>query len=570
MDRQRSYLGIDIGSQHTRAWLFDCPEDQFRVAASSEVDTTLPGDDDVQRGVWAAIEKLQALSGHPLLDHQRKLILNSNDPSIGVDKISLSTSAGRPIRTALIALTEKATLSSIQKLAGMFYCEIVLSINLTDGMDIGQQLQSLMRINPDLVILAGGVEGGASLPIISASTAIRLFYQLTPSIHKPQIIFTGNSSLVDQLTLDLEAGEDLHITENIRPGDGIENLEATLPAMLAVFAKIRMHQIRGLEDLVNKTGTHLVPSAFSVNRMINYLNLVSKNGKGVMAINIASGQSSISAAKGGRLNSTVSFPHMDAMSISKTSHWSSVPMEDEITSFYLQSKIIHPAMLPATIEDLAIEQAWARVRIKDTLHDTQTLFSDFEYEVETGLKGAYEPIIISGSVMDKAPTLGQTFLMALDGIQPSGITTILLDGEQILPSLGAIAEFEPLIPVQILDSGILQNLGTVVCVQSPAREGALVVKVEIALDEGGRELFDVRQGTLKRIELPPGTKVRLYLAPEYHADIGMGERGLGGWVSLMTGELGVVIDARGRPIQLPDHIEKSSSMIKSWLWELGG
>ena len=570
MDRQRSYLGIDIGSQHTRAWLFDCPEDQYRIAASSEVDTTLPGDDDVQRGVWTAIEKLQASTGHPLVDHQRKLILNSNDPAIGVDKISLSTSAGRPIRTALIALTEKATLSSIQKLAGMFYCEVVLSINLTDGMDIGQQLQSLMQVNPDLVILAGGVEGGASLPIISASTAVRLFYQLTPGIHKPQVIFAGNSSLVDQLKLDLEAGEDLHVTDNIRPGDDIENLEATWPAMLAVFARIRMHQIRGLEDLVKKTGAHLVPSAFTVNRMIRYLNLVSKNGKGVMAINVGEGQSSISAAKGGRLISAVSFPHTDATSISETSGWSSVPMEDEITSFYLQSKVIHPAMLPATIEDLAIEQSWARVKIQHTLINARRFSPEFEYDETVGLVGAYEPIIIGGSVMDKAPTLGQAFLMALDGIRPSGITTFLLDREQILTSLGAIAEYEPLIPVQILDSGVLQNLGTVVCVQSPAREGALVIKVEIAQDEGGRELFDVRQGTLKRFELPVGSKVRLYLAPEYHADIGMGERGLGGWVTLTTGELGVVIDARGRTIQLPDRTEKRSAMIKSWLWELGG
>jgi len=570
MNRQKSYLGIDIGSQHTRAWLFDSPEDQYRIAAGCEAETTLVGDDDVQRGVWTAIEKLQSSTGHPLVDHQRKLILNHDDPSMGVDKVSLSTSAGKPIRTALIALTEKATLSSIQKLAGMFYCEVVLSINLTDGMDIGQQLQSLMQINPELVILAGGVEGGASLPIISASTAIRLFYQLTPSIHKPKIIFTGNSSLVDQLKLDLEAGEDLHVTENIRPGDDVENLEATWPAMLDVFAGIRMHQIRGLEDLVKKTGAHLVPSAFSVNRMISYLNLVSKNGKGVMAVNIGSDQSSISAAKGGRLISTVSFPSTDVTSISKTSMWSSVPMDDEITSFYLQSKVIHPAMLPATIEDLAIEQAWARVRIKDTLHDAQRFSPEFEFDPETGLVGAYEPIIISGSVMDKAPTLGQAFLMALDGIQPSGITTILLDREQILSCLGTIAEFDPLIPVQILDSGILQNLGTVVCVQSPAREGTMVVKVEIALDEGGRELFDVRQGTLKRFELPPGTKVRLYLAPEYHADVGMGERGLGGWVALTTGELGVIIDARGRQIQLPDRTEKRSDMIKSWLWELGG
>jgi len=567
---KKSYLSIDIGSQHTRAWLFGCPEDQYRIAASSEVDTTLIGDDDVQRGVWNAIDRIQAASTHLLLDHQRKLIVKNSDPQVGVEAVGLTTSAGRPIRTALIGLTEPASLASIRRLAGMFYCQEVLSICLTDGMDIGRQLQSLMQADPDLVIMAGGVEEGANLPLISASTAIRLFYKHIPGINKPQIIFSGNSVIADQLKLDLEAGDDLYVTDNIRPGSELENISAVFPAMLQAFQKIRCNQVKGLQELIRKTGARLLPSAYAINRVTTYLNQVSKNGKGVMAINIGADCSSLSAVKDGRLTSSVVFSRMDEQLVSETSAWSSVQVEHEITSSYLQSKTIHPGMLPATLEDLAIEQAWARVKIQNCLRITKQRFPGFDYELQSGLKSAYEPIIISGSVFDKAPTLGQAFLMAVDGIQPSGISTILLDRQQVLPALGSIAEFEPMIAVQVLDAGVLQNLGTVVSVQSTAREGALAVKVEVAQDEGGRELVDLRQGELKRFELPLGSKVRLYLSPEYHADVGMGKPGLGGWVSLVSGELGVVVDLRGRPVQLPAKSDKCSSVIKSWLWELGG
>jgi len=567
---KKSYLSIDIGSQHTRAWLFGCPEDQYRIAASSEVDTTLIGDDDVQRGVWNAIDRIQAASTHLLLDHQRKLIVKNSDPQVGVEAVGLTTSAGRPIRTALIGLTEPASLASIRRLAGMFYCQEVLSICLTDGMDIGRQLQSLMQADPDLVIMAGGVEEGANLPLISASTAIRLFYKHIPGINKPQIIFSGNSVIADQLKLDLEAGDDLYVTDNIRPGPELENISAVFPAMLQAFHKIRCNQVKGLQELIRKTGARLLPSAYAINRVTNYLNQVSKNGKGVMAINIGADCSSLSAVKDGRLTSSVVFSRMDEQLVCETSAWSSVQVEHEITSSYLQSKTIHTGMLPATLEDLAIEQAWARVKIQNCLRITKQRFPGFDYELQSGLKSAYEPIIISGSVFDKAPTLGQAFLMAVDGIQPSGISTILLDRQQVLPALGSIAEFEPMIAVQVLDAGVLQNLGTVVSVQSTAREGALAVKVEVAQDEGGRELVDLRQGELKRFELPLGSKVRLYLSPEYHADVGMGKPGLGGWVSLVSGELGVVVDLRGRPVQLPAKSDKCSSVIKSWLWELGG
>ena len=571
MSPANAYLSIDIGSQITRAWLFTGNEDlQYRIAATSEVDTTLWGGDDVQRGVWAAVDLLQTESGHQLLDHQRKLILGQNKADQGVAKVGVSTSAGAPIRTALIALTEKASLTSIRRLAGMFYCEESLIINLTEGLDVGQQLQSLMQVNPELIILAGGMENGASAPILSAVNAIRLFYHHISSLFKPQIIFSGNSALADQILMDMEAGGDLHISDNISPAEDIENLEATWKVMLQAFSHIRRNQIRGLDDLLKRTDAALIPSAFAINRMIRYLNLVSKSGKGVMALNVGSNFVDVSAAKAGKQLLSVNYPQVDETTISEITQWSAVPMEDEITSYYLQNKRIHPSFLPSTLEDLAIEQAWTRVKIIRTLAHARHHFPDFDYDLEKGLVGKYEPIIISGSALDKAPTLGQTLLMALDGIQPSGITTLLLDRSQVLVGLGTIASEEPLLPVQVLDAGVLENLGTVVCAQSDVREGALVVKVEIVFEQGERTLLDVRQGEVKRVEITEGTPVRIYLAPEVHTDIGMGERGLGGWISLTIGKMGLIIDARGRPIQLPDGTDKRSQLIKTWLWELGG
>ncbi len=570
MSTGRSFLSIDVGSQHTRAWLFGDDGGQFHIAAASEVDTTLLGGDDVQRGVWAAIDMLQAASGHELLDHQRKLIVGSNEPERGVVNVGLSTSAGAPIRTALIALTEKASLASIRRLSAMFYCEESLVINLTTGLDVGQQLQSLMAVNPELIILAGGVEGGASLPIMSAANAIHLFYHNIPSVNKPQIIFMGNSALTEQIAGVLEAGEDLHISDNILPTEELENLDATWHVMLRAFSRIRSNQIKGLAELIKRTGASLVPSAFAVNRMIRYLNLVSQSGKGVMALNVGANYSDISAAKGGKQLVCVTNPGINSETISATTNWSAIPVDDEITSYYLQNKMIHPSFLPATLEDLAIEQAWTRVKLIRTLENAALFFPDLEYDQHKGLTGKYEPIIISGAALDKAPTLGQTLLMALDSIQPSGITTLLLDRSQVLAGLGSIAEHESLLPVQVLDSEVLENLATVVCAQSNVREGALVVKVEIVFDEGERVLLDVRQGEIKLVEIEESTHLRIYLAPEVHTDIGMGERGLGGWISLKSGKLGVVIDARGRPIKLPEGIERRSQLIKTWLWELGG
>ena len=160
--------------------------------------------------------------------------------------------------------------------------------------------------------------------------------------------------------------------------------------------------------------------------------------------------------------------------------------------------------------------------------------------------------------------------MALDGIQPNGITTLALDKDQIMASLGSLTTGEPLMAVQLLDTAIFTNLGTVICVDSTARIGDLVLTIEVAREEGQREILEISKGQLKRIEVNRGVHIRLYLAPEKDSDVGMGKRGLGGWVSGVGAEVGVFIDARGRPLQLPKSAQSRSRLIRDCIWELGG
>jgi hypothetical protein len=63
--------------------------------------------------------------------------------------------------------------------------------------------------------------------------------------------------------------------------------------------------------------------------------------------------------------------------------------------------------------------------------------------------------------------------------------------------------------------------------------------------------------------------IRVYLSPEENSDVGMGMRGLGGWVSTPTSKLGIIIDARGRPPFLHSDPQIMNKIRQNWLWELG-
>lgn len=172
--------------------------------------------------------------------------------------------------------------------------------------------------------------------------------------------------------------------------------------------------------------------------------------------------------------------------------------------------------------------------------------------------------------MVNSPSPVQPLIMAVDGIMPHGITTITLDDQQVLPALGTLAEVEPLLAIQVIDSDIFTNLGTVITVDSPEPAETRVLDLEV--DEGGddlREQYSVFKSALKRIEMLPGAKMRVYLSPSQFSDVGMGIPGLGGWVTIPESRVGVLIDARGRPVLLPADEEQRMQTLTDWMWELG-
>lgn len=566
----KSFLSLDIGSQHTRAWLFDNEGGEYKLKGGSEAQTTIAAGMNIQEGVWDAMVHLQEVTGRRLLAHNGKPILNQDNPNMGVEQAAICISAGKPIKTALFGLTDKASLAGLRRLSNFFYTEETLLLSLQSGLNAMDMLEELVESNADLIILAGGTEQGAEKPLRSILENIRIYYHSHPRLFKPQIVFVGNTSLKEMVIKKLEAGQDLHVADNIQPIYDQFNLSVAWDAMLTAFERIRLFQINGLQELRQTFNTKIIPTSYAMGRIVRYLSKTSKGGKGVTALDVGAGSTTLAAAQNENFIGTLTHTPIGLDTGEQVSTWSSIELDVETATTYMQNKKLHPAFMPATLEDLAFEHAWTRVRLQDALDNTKLLFPDFKYTRQKGLDGIYEPIIMSGESLVNVPSLVQTCLMALDGIQPNGITTLALDKDQIMASLGSLTTVEPLMAVQLLDTAIFTNLGTVICVDSPARIGDLVLTIEVAREEGQREILEISKGQLKRIEVNRGVHIRLYLAPEKDSDVGMGKRGLGGWVSVVGAEVGVIIDARGRPLQLPKSAQSRSRLIRDWIWELGG
>lgn len=256
-------------------------------------------------------------------------------------------------------------------------------------------------------------------------------------------------------------------------------------------------------------------------------------------------------------------------SIEEISRWLPVEVPDSYLREYLFNKSLYPASLPATTEDVFVEQAVARQVMQLAVRSGVRRMPEDKIRYGRGLLPWFEPMVASGGVLTGAPNLGQTMMMLLDGLQPTGVTTMVLDQNHLSPSLGAAAAVNSILVVQVLESSTYLNLGTVISPVGNLSPGTPILRMRITQESGKESSVEVKQGTLEVLPVPMGRPVQLHLQPLHRADVGMGRPGRGGSLRVSGGALGLVVDARGRPLRLPQDPGRRRDLIKKWMWTLG-
>jgi hypothetical protein len=118
-------------------------------------------------------------------------------------------------------------------------------------------------------------------------------------------------------------------------------------------------------------------------------------------------------------------------------------------------------------------------------------------------------------------------------------------------------------PVQLLESTTFTNLATVVSIRSSARPGTTILRARIQLPGEQVRSFPVKQGSLIKISVKPGTRAAMQIIPTRQAASDL--EGLTEGAFRVNGGLcGLVIDARGRPIKLPTDAVKREGALHTW------
>jgi len=573
-----SLLAVDIGAIQTRAHLFDVIDGRYRFIAAGSASTTLGLPFlDAGEGVRQALSHLSNITGRIFLGTDSNLITPSRPDSSGVDSFVLTMSAGPPIKVLVIGLVKEVSVESACHLAETTYSNIINTLSLNDRRKPEERIDAILEARPDLIIIAGGIDGGASLSISKLLETVGLASFLMPRGNRPQILFVGNQQMQNEVDESLGNFGGLYKAPNIRPTWGIEQLAPAQKHLSRIFKQIRSKQGTSIKELDSWAQGRMTPTSTAFERVIRVLSKIYDPSKGVLGVDVGASSSTIVASFKGKSSLGVhpqlgignNAPGILRLSkIDEISRWLPEDIPGDDIRDYLYNKAAYPASLPVTHEDMAIEQAVVRQILQVLTKKISRSLQRNMAERVPGVLPWFEPIMVTGSVFTQAPTPGQAMLMLLDGLQPTGVTTILLDQNNLVSALGAAAEVNPILAVQVLGSNTMLNLGAVIAPVGVARAGTPILRVRITYEDGRESDLEVRSGSVEVISLPMRETATLRLQPLHRFDVGMGS-GRGGRLQVVGGTLGIVIDARGRPLLLSNDPDLRRDKMKNWLKTLG-
>jgi hypothetical protein len=573
-------LVISVGEWKTQVMLFDLVENRYRLLGQTSVITsTMHPTDDISISVRDAIKQLQKIVAHPLINKKGGLIQPLQEDGSGVDQVVATIAKGHPLKIIAAGLLREVSVTSAIHLARSVECGELDCIDLNQANNQASVIDQIHKTRPDIIIVAGGTKHGARGPVFHLFETVALACQLLPEAERPIVLFAGNQDLQEIIQAKFDDELEIHYTLNIRPTLDQEQLNNAQREISHIVSKIRCEQIPGMQEIEKWTNGHVVPKSYAMGNIIQFLSKARSHEKGVMGIEVSSSSTTIATAYKGNLALGV-YPELGlganlshlliGDTFLKFTRWLPFEIPSDVVQAYILNKHNHPTSIPYTPEELAIEGALTRYLMQTAILEAR---SAMPTKLPTNINSylpLVEPVLAIGDVFTHPPTLAQSLLLLLDGLQPVGATTFVLDPYNTAAALGAAAEINPTLSIQVLNSNAFIHLGTVISPIGGAKEGAPILRATM-VDEDGYELqAEVEQGSIEWLPLATGKSAQMHMYPLHKSDIGMGGPGIGGTLRVKGGAMGVVIDARGRPLTLPSNAEQRYLIFQEWLSALGG
>lgn len=577
-----SLLMVDCGSVYTKVALIGLVEGRYRLLARAQAPTTIaPPAPDVLVGVREAIGALERATGRALL-REGRLVTPEQEDGVGVDGLSLATSVGGPLRLLTSGPGREALAGLLQHAIGGLF---VLSDTLPHGVplqadspDWQAALAQVAAFHPHALVMVGapfaGTRGQATLDDTLALARHWLDALGDPAspaagerIGKLPVVFTGSAGEASAVTGALEGhARSVHAVEALSPSTLLPLSHAIGSLYEAAVLRVQPGYM-GLRALAGAPPTACITALAGMARY-----LARHFQTNVVAVDV--GASATSLCGGTTQGDFLPASHptagvgpgagsiLRARGAQNVLRWLARPVgEDELREYAL-TRQLRPRLLPTSAAELELEHALAREAIGLALRAPGSRVAGL-YPMDV--------LLGTGGVLANVPDPAMAALVLLDALQPRGISSLVLDTGHIANMLGGVAALDSASAAEVAEAdAVLLQLGTCVSPVGSAADGEPVLRVTLEFGDGRTHVEDVAQGTLVRLPLAPNEQALLTLQPAPSVDVGLGP-GQQARTSdpVAGGALGLLIDARGRSLALPQDPEARVRKQAEWRRALG-
>ena len=578
-------IATDCGSTTTKAILIEKKDEGYRQTFRGEAPTTVEAPfEDVTRGVLNAIQEVEELSGRQILDGER--IITPADGDVGVDIYISTSSAGGGLQMVVAGVVLAMTGESAQRCALGAGAIVMDALAANDGRLPHEKIERIRQLRPDMVLLSGGTDGG------TVSHVVELAEFISAADPKPRfgagfklpVIFAGNEDAREEVEKALGGKMALTVTENIRPVLEEENLDPARHVIHDLFLEHVMAQAPGYRKLMGWTGAPIMPTPGAVGQIVQ--TIARQQGIDVVGVDIGGATTDVFSVFDGAFNRTVSANLGMSYSVSNVlaeagldqiMRWVPFDIEEADLRDRIKNKMIRPTTIPQLMQELQVEQAIARealrlafdqhralavglkgVQSKRTLADVFEQGATGESLVEMM---ALDMLVGSGGVLSHAPRREQSCAMLIDAFQPEGVTCLAVDSIFMMPHLGVLSTVDERAATEVFERDCLIYLGTCVAPVGEGKGGEVCLRYEIELPSG-RQTGQLEVGQLQWMPLADGEEVEVALQPARRWDVGAGP-GQALNARVRGGVVGLVLDGRGRPIQMATDRDRQRQ-ISDW------
>lgn len=447
-------LLIDFGSTFTKLRAIDL--DRRRIFGSGQGPSTIATD--ITIGMKAALADLeQRIGALP----QFRYRLASSSAAGGLRMVTIGL-----VRELTAEAARHAALGAGAKLVGTFAYRLTAA-----------DIEKLSALAPDILLLAGGTDGGNSEVVLHNAAALGNSGLACP------IVYAGNRTAADEARA-LLAGKIVIVTENVMPEFNLLNIEPARAAIRQVFIDRIVHakgidRARAMFDSVLMPtpaavleGAKLLADGVNGRDGLGPLLVVDPGGATTDVHSVANGEPSVPGVipqglPEPRVKRTVEGDlgmRHNAASIVEAAgvkHIAADARIDEARITALLARIAHDVeCLPQTVEEIALDQALARAAVKlaarrhcGAVETVYTVTGPVTVQHGKDLSNVNAVIGTGGAVVGSRDPRAVLTMALADPAEPLSLRPkkprLLLDRHYLLYACGLLGAVEPQVALEL-------------------------------------------------------------------------------------------------------------------------